>query len=100
MVSYNLYFKQITNRVKYDDYHYSDFRLQLYDVLKYIIPFVRRSIAFICVAGGWSVSCSCAVSSHGWASACRESSGLPELDNRCERAPAPPTAWADCNEHG
>jgi len=43
MVSYNLYFKQITNKVKYDDYHYSDFQLQLYDVLNYIIPLFRRS---------------------------------------------------------
>jgi len=28
-IQFNLYFKQITNGVEYDDYHYSDFRLRL-----------------------------------------------------------------------
>lgn len=57
-------------------------------------------IAFICAADGWSVSCTCAVSPRGWASACRESSGQLGLDSRCERAPAPRPAWEDCGEHG
>lgn len=53
-----------------------------------------RRRAFICAADEWSVSCTSA-SSRGWASACRGSSARPESDNRCERAPAPRSAWAD-----
>lgn len=58
------------------------------------------AVAFIYAVDGWSVSCTRAVSSHGWASACRESSGQPGSDSRCERAPAPRSVWADCGEHG